>query len=91
MAIIAKNYKNKSGEIDLIGKDNEQIIFFEVKRSKDNRFGFPEERVNYPKIKRIIKIGQEFLIQNNLIDQSWRIDVISIQNMEIKWIKNITN
>lgn len=91
VAIITKNYKNKLGEIDLIGKDKEQIVFFEVKRSKNKRFGFPEERVNYQKIEKIIKVGQEFLVRNNLIDQSWRIDVISIQNMKIKWIKNVTN
>jgi len=89
--IIAKNFKNRFGEIDLIGKDNEQIVFFEVKRSKDTRFGFPEERVNAVKLYKIIKTGQGFLIQNNLIDKSWRIDVVSIQDKQIKWIKNITN
>ena len=89
--IITKNFKNRFGEIDLIGKDNEQIVFFEVKRSKDIRFGFPEERVNAVKLNKIIKTGQGFLIQNNLIDNSWRIDVVSIQDKQIKWIKNITN
>ncbi len=89
--IMAKNFKNRFGEIDLIGKDKEQIVFFEVKRSRDIRFGFPEERVDSKKLNKIIKTGQGFLIKNNLLNKSWRIDVVSIRNRQIKWIKNITN
>ncbi len=43
--IICKNFRCRSGEIDLIGWENDCLIFFEVKYRKDERYGYPVEAV----------------------------------------------
>ena len=44
--IIEQNFRCKSGEIDIIAKEEEQIIFIEVKTRTSNRYGEPIEGVN---------------------------------------------
>ena len=50
--ILARNYRNRKGEIDLIGRDSEYTVFFEVKYRRDNSKGTPEEAVHYGKQKK---------------------------------------
>ena len=54
--IFEKNYRNRAGEIDLIGRDNEYLIFFEVKYRKTQRAGNPAEAVTYQKQKKICRV-----------------------------------
>ncbi|MBE0686035.1 MAG: YraN family protein, partial [Anaerolineaceae bacterium] len=51
--IVEKNYRTQSGEIDLIGFENDDLIFFEVKTRSSINFGYPEEAVNSKKIEKI--------------------------------------
>ena len=49
--IIEKNYKIKTGEIDIIAKIDNELVFIEVKSRSNIRYGYPAEAVNYKKIK----------------------------------------
>ena len=51
---VAKNFRSKLGEIDLIKKDNETIAFIEVRYRKKRHYGTPEETIDYYKRKKII-------------------------------------
>lgn len=87
--IMEKNYRIRSGEIDIIARDNRFIVFVEVKYRKTASKGHPEEAVNYYKIKKICKVADYYRIYKKFPDnQPFRFDVIAIEGNEIKWYKN---
>ncbi len=89
--ILARNYRRKTGEIDLIVWDRREtcLVFVEVKYRKSKRKGYPEEAVTSYKQKRIIKTAEWFMQEKQVKnDIRCRFDVISILNGEICHIKN---
>jgi putative endonuclease len=93
--IIEKNYRTQFGEIDIIGFENEDLVFFEVKTRSSIRFGYPEEAVNSKKIEKIEMVANEYLDKLASSDLNWRIDSIAIirnpynLKYQIKWFKNV--
>lgn len=85
--IIERNYRCKLGEIDIIGKQDDTIIFFEVKYRKSNAYGYAVEAVDYRKRKKIISCAKFYIAFKN-IDSYIRFDVIGITGDEFEWIKN---
>lgn len=75
--IISRNYKNYIGEIDIIAKDGETVVFIEVKTRANDSFGFPFESVHRKKRQKLKnlallylkKLGEELPV---------RFDVLSI-------------
>ncbi len=75
--ILFRNYKTPLGEVDIITKDNETIVFVEVKTRSNESFGQPFESVDYRKQERLKRIALYYLKQNR-IESPIRFDVISI-------------
>lgn len=87
--IITRNFRNRYGEIDLIGYDEEYLVFFEVKYRDTIKTGYPEEAVNVKKQKQICKVADYYRVVHKIpIDTSIRYDVIAIYKEDIKWYKN---
>ena len=86
--ILATNFTTHVGEIDIIAKDNEYIVFIEVKTRTSDLFGAPSEAVNREKQRKYGKVAQEFLIKNRLTDSPCRFDVVEVINKEINHIIN---
>lgn len=83
------NYRNRIGEIDIIAKDGEYLVFFEVKFRSNNIYGLAEEAVGYKKQKTICKVARNYIYDKNIyLDTAIRFDVIVIFNGDIKWYKN---
>lgn len=76
--IIEKNYQKRYGEIDIIGKKDNFIIFFEVKLRKNINNGYPIESITENKISKIKNVAETYLYENGLFEQDIRFDVISI-------------
>lgn len=73
--ILKRNFRLKFGEIDIIAKQNDCVVFVEVKTRKSSDFGQPSEYVNLRKQKRIKKAASVYIdIENNDI----RFDVIEV-------------
>lgn len=85
--IIVRNYRSRYGEIDIIAKDGDFLVFIEVKTRKTKKYGQASEFVNFAKQQKIIKTASQFLMQNTL-DLQPRFDVIEVYNNEINHIKN---
>jgi len=85
--IIKQNFSCKMGEIDIIGIQEEVLIFFEVKYRKSDFYGNALEAVNVQKQKRIINSANFFLL-NYKWDGFIRFDVIGITGDNLNWIKN---
>lgn len=79
LTLIAKNWQSPYGEIDLIMKDNNTLVFIEVRYRKQNNWGHPLETITQSKRHKIITTAQLFLQKNKqwLINPC-RFDVISI-------------
>ena len=88
--IIEKNYRRKTGEIDVIAEDPDRktLVFIEVKFRKSLRLGYPEEAVNPRKQQRIRRTAEWYLKEKGLFGRPCRFDVISIMNGEIRHIPN---
>lgn len=76
--IISRNFRNKYGEIDLICKSKDLLIFIEVKSRFSSLYGSPLEAVTYFKQKQILKLCKLYIMKNNLYNLNCRFDVIEI-------------
>ena len=81
--IIRRNYKTPLGEADIIVKDNNTIVFVEVKTRTSDTFGRPFEAVNYRKQEKFKKIALYYL-KHNKIELPVRFDVVSILSKDGK-------
>lgn len=76
--ILDKNYRCKTGEVDIIGKDGEFISFIEVKTRKSSFYGSPGEAVNYIKQHKIYKTAQMYILKKKLHKFNFRFDVVEV-------------
>jgi putative endonuclease len=76
--IVARKYKRRSGEIDLIGWDNDILSFIEVKFRTHLDHGRPEEAVRRHKQQQICRVAREYRNSHNLHDINYRYDIVSI-------------
>ena len=76
--ILARNYKSKLGEIDIVAKDRDTICFVEVKTRSSDKFGLPQEALSNFKQRQIAKAALNFLKENKLLDKKARFDVVSV-------------
>jgi putative endonuclease len=87
--IIERNFQCKTGEIDIIAKDNTYLVFVEVKYRTNTEKGFPEEAVDFRKIKKITRTAAYYMIKKGIsMETACRFDVVSILEQEISLIQN---
>ena len=90
--ILERNYRIKSGEIDLIAQNKENIVFVEVKFRKNLNYGYPCESVGNAKQKLIISTALHYIAVNELNNHNFRFDVVEVieQNGRL-YAKHIEN
>lgn len=76
--ILEKNFRTRYGEIDLIGKFKDEIVFVEVKTRSSLNYGLPCEAINLKKQRKIIGTANYYLLVSGNRDSKCRIDVIEI-------------
>ena len=76
--LLAQNYRYRRGEIDLIAKQDNRIVFVEVKTRRNLRYGLPQYAVTLQKQRQISKIALAYLQSQNLMDAPCRFDVIAV-------------
>ncbi len=93
---VARNYRCKYGEIDLILQDQETLVFIEVRYRKNTRYGTSAETVTASKQKKLVLAAQYFILNNRDYQASpCRFDVAALspgpkgkEKLAIEWIKN---
>jgi TIGR00252 family protein len=85
--ILERNYQNRFGEIDIIGREDNTLLFIEVKYRKNESFGYPLEAVGFAKREKIRKMARFFLNENHYYHYNIRFDCIGIIGSQIEWIK----
>ena len=86
--ILCENYTAKTGEIDLIAKEGETIVFVEVKARESSAFGEPIEAVTPQKVRKIPLTAERYLLQNRLTNASVRFDVAEVLMGKIRYTQN---
>jgi len=76
--ILERNYKTTLGEIDIVAKKDEEIVFVEVKSRSSSLFGPASLRVTKKKKRNIIKTMFLYLKEHRLFDKDVRIDVVAV-------------
>lgn len=79
--VLARNYRTFEGEVDIICRQNSEVVFIEVKTRRNNRFGAGEESVNQRKLLKLAKTGQRYLSGQSLDAVGWRIEVVVIEGV----------
>ena len=87
--ILEINYKNKIGEIDVIAKDGDYIVFVEVKSRLSGAFGHPFEAIDERKQQKIHAVASLYMIKNQKYGTNCRFDAISILGLENPEITHI--
>lgn len=76
--ILEQNFRCRTGEIDIVCRDEDEIVFVEVKTRINSIFGEGLESVNAKKQMKMIKTAQYYLRLHGQENQAYRFDVISI-------------
>lgn len=77
--ILETNYRCPGGEIDIIARQEDTLVFVEVRTKKSRRFGTPEESITPTKMERLRTVAAHYGQNRSNLPASWRIDVIAIQ------------
>lgn len=93
LTLLSKNYRSYVGEIDLVMKDQETIVFIEVRLRSKTQFGNAIESITPRKVKRIVQTATRFLQERKwLYTVACRFDIIAIHPihgiMQLEWIQN---
>jgi len=76
--ILARNYRTPVGELDLIVRDRQHLVFVEVKTRRGTAFGTPAEAVGAHKQRQIVRASQWYLSSTNGSALQPRFDVIAV-------------
>ena len=88
--LLSQNYK-RGGEVDIIAKHNECIVFIEVKYRKSLAHGLPSDAVNIVKQRQIVNVAKKYIVENGLDGNDVRFDVIEVigtEELEINHIED---
>jgi putative endonuclease len=77
--IIETNYRCSEGEIDIIARLEETLVFVEVRTRKSRRYGSPEESITPLKKKRLIAVADHYGQNHEGLPDLWRIEVLAIE------------
>ena len=85
----ASNQHAKGGELDLVMRDGETLVFIEVRHRADSRHGHPLETITPTKQRRLIRAAR-FYLQRNRLSCACRFDVLAVTGtpprLEFEWV-----
>lgn len=92
-AILATRYRTRFGEIDIVARDGEVMVFVEVKARRTNRRGAAAEQIPFWKRRRIAAMALNYLAWAGKVHHRCRFDVVAIDDAgtgreEVKVITN---
>ncbi len=84
--IIETNYSCRAGEIDIIAKKDDILVFVEVKTRSSNAFGTPAEAITLKKQQHIIRSAQFFMLEHAVVNTQVRFDAIEVIDKRVNHI-----
>lgn len=91
LRLVARNFRCRAGELDLILRDGEQLVFVEVRSRRYSQFGTPAESVTRTKQQKLLRAAA-FYLQRQRLDLPCRFDVVAILQAgdapQVEWIQD---
>jgi putative endonuclease len=88
LKLVERNFRCAGGELDLIMRDGDCLVFVEVRRRRSKAFGGAAASITPTKQRRLVHAAQTFLLRYPRLPPC-RFDVIAIDAGEIEWLKNV--
>ena len=73
------NFRCHEGEIDIVAKHKDSLVFIEVRTKRSREFGSPEESITPAKMERLRSVAARYRQTHDNLPASWRIDVVAIE------------
>ncbi|HSP31886.1 MAG TPA: YraN family protein [Halomonas sp.] len=90
LTLVAQNHHVKGGELDLVMRDGDILVFIEVKHRTTTRYGHPLETVTYQKQQRLVRAARLYIARGGL-SSPCRFDILAIigkpPNLDFHWAK----
>ena len=86
MHIVARNFRTRFGEIDLVARDGESLVFVEVRLRTNDYFGGAADSVDVPKRSRVVAAARSYLAQMHP-EPPCRFDVVTLDGDSPRWIR----
>lgn len=90
MQLLCRNYRCPMGEIDIVARDGETVVFVEVKARCSRGWGVPAEAVDRQKQARLARVARWFLLERRLDGLACRFDVAGIlvkgDRIMVEWV-----
>ncbi len=77
--ILETNFRCREGELDIISRDNDCLVFVEVRTRSSADFGTPEESITRAKKEKLVAVALAYLQTHRNLPESWRFDVVAIE------------
>lgn len=77
--IIETNYRCRQGEIDIVARQKNCLIFIEVRTKTSNAYGSPEESITAQKQRRLISTAMDYLSSHQDLPENWCIDFVAVE------------
>jgi putative endonuclease len=92
--ILETNFRCREGEIDIIARQKDNLVFIEVRTKSNLHFGTPEESITPVKKHHLEQAAYQYQINHQKLPEHWRIDLIVVEvdsNSQLKRIEHIEN
>ena len=77
--ILETNFRCREGELDIISRDRDCLVFVEVRTRSSADFGTPEESVTRAKREKLVSVALAYLQTHRNLPESWRFDVVAVE------------
>jgi putative endonuclease len=81
-AILARRYRTRYGEIDVVARDGETTVFVEVKARTTSEFGSAADAVTPWKQRRLVMMATDYLVRQRLTERPSRFDVVTVEEVD---------
>jgi putative endonuclease len=78
LVVLARNWRCADGEVDLILRDGDDVVFCEVKTRRSARFGTPAEAIGFAKVARLRRLAARWLAESAAHPREVRFDVVAV-------------
>ena len=90
--VVTRNFRTRGGEVDLVCRDGDVVVFVEVKTRGEGMRGRPEEAVTPAKRARIVRAAAQFLSDRGWWDRPCRFDVAAVSRRDgALWVEHAEN
>ena len=77
--ILQTNYRCPEGEMDIVARQKDCLVFVEVRAKRGREFGSPEESITPAKMEKLRRVAAHYCQTHDDIPDSWRIDVVAVE------------